>query len=359
MRVAQYNVENLFDRAAVMNLDDPEVGGPILEAFADINKHLLKPLYSDADRKAIVAGLKVLGLEKSDDSRWAVLRQNRGKLLKRTKKEGIVIVASGYGDWIGGVELKEEPVAETATRMTAKVIDEVAPDILGMEEAEGLDTLRDFNRALLHKVHAEYEHLMSVRGNDPRPIDVALLTRGGNVIESMVSHVDDAKDGKRIFSRDCPVYTIHSGNATILVMVNHFKSQGYGTKEENDAKRKAQAQRVREIYDMHRLDGFEKIIIMGDLNAAPTSQTLAPLLGNGSDLRDISTHPKFVDDGRGTYTDGKKLDYILLSPALYAKVTGGGTWRKGMWNSPQRYADIERPCDTASDHAALYADIAI
>jgi endonuclease/exonuclease/phosphatase family metal-dependent hydrolase len=243
--------------------------------------------------------------------------------------------------------------------MTAKVIDEIAPDILAVEETEGMDALRDFNRTSLHNFQAEYEHLMSVRGNDPRPIDVALLTRNGNVIESIVSHVDDAADGKRIFSRDCPEYTIHAGDETILVMVNHFKSQGYGKKEDNDARRKAQAQRVRQIYDERRAAGFDNVIVLGDFNDVPSSDALSPLLGHGSDLRDISTHPKFVNDGAGTYTDGKKLDYILLSPALYAKVTGGGTCRNGMWKAPQRYSEIVRPCDTASDHAAVYADIAI
>ena len=356
MRIAQYNVENLFDRAAVMNLDDQAKAKPILEAFADINEHLLKPVYTAADKKAIVAALKVLGLEKSDESTFVVLRQNRGRLLKRSKGQ-ITITAAGRGDWVGGVELKEAPVEETATRMTAKVIDDVAADILTIEETEGLQTLRAFNRTLLHKYHAEFDHLMSVHGNDERPIDVALLTRSGNVIESIVSHVDDANNGKRIFSRDCPEYTIHTGNHTILVMVNHFKSQGYGTPQKNDAKRLEQAERVRAIYEQRKAEGFDYIAITGDLNAPPTSASLAPLLANGSDLRDVSAHPKFVDDGRGTYADGKKLDYILLSPALYVKVIGGGTFRKGMFNAPQHYSDIKHPCDAASDHAALFADV--
>lgn len=357
MRIAQFNLENLFDRPAVMNLDDPKKGEPILEAFADINEHLLKPVYTAADKQAIVAALTVLGLEKSDESKWAILRQNRGRLLTRSKGQ-IIITANGSGDWVGGVELKEDSIPETGTRMTAKVIKDIGADILGVEETEGLDTLRNFNRFLLHNVHDRYEHLMSVRGNDPRPIDVALLTRNGNVIESIVSHVDDAVGGKRIFSRDCAEYTIHNGDATILVMVNHFKSQGYGTKKDNDAKRKLQAQRVREIYDQRLADGFEYIVILGDFNDVPSSDTLSPLLGPG-DLLDISKHPKFDGDRTATYANGKKFDYILFSPALYKKVTGGGVWRKGMLNEPQRYGDIQQECDAASDHAALYADIAI
>ena len=46
-------------------------------------------------------------------------------------------------------------------------------------------------------------------------------------------------------------------------------------------------------------------------------------------------HPKFAGDGKpGTYGRGAardKIDYILLSPALYERVTGGSVWRKGVW----------------------------
>lgn len=356
MRVCNFNVENLFDRAVVMNLDDPTKAKPILEAFADINERLLKPVYTAADKKAIVADLKVLGLGKVDESKYAILRQNRSHLLKRSKGQ-ITIVAGGRAGWVGGVELKEGPVEVTATLMTAKVISEVRPDILAIEEAEDLATLRDFNRTSLQHYHSEYQHLMSVHGNDTRSIDVALLTRSGNVIESIVSHVDDSRAGKPIFSRDCIEFTVHAGQQTVLIMVNHLKSQGYGDPKKNDAKRKEQAQRVREIYQQRRAEGFDYIVIMGDLNSRPSSDSLSPLLGNGSDLKDVSTHPKFVNDGRGTYADGQKLDYILLSPALYAKVTNGGTCRSGMWKEPQHYSEIVRECDAASDHAAIYADL--
>jgi hypothetical protein len=52
-------------------------------------------------------------------------------------------------------------------------------------------------------------------------------------------------------------------------------------------------------------------------------------------LKDISARPSFDDGGRpGTYangTRGNKIDYVLLSPALFAAVTGGGIFRRGVW----------------------------
>ena len=51
MRLASYNVENLFDRAKAMNLDSWEEGRPILEKFAALQALLGQVSYSDADRQ--------------------------------------------------------------------------------------------------------------------------------------------------------------------------------------------------------------------------------------------------------------------------------------------------------------------
>ena len=37
MRIASYNVENLFDRAKAMNLESWAEGRPILDRFAELN----------------------------------------------------------------------------------------------------------------------------------------------------------------------------------------------------------------------------------------------------------------------------------------------------------------------------------
>ena len=90
------------------------------------------------------------------------------------------------------------------------------------------------------------------------------------------------------------------------------------------------------------------------------------LLGERSDLRDISEHPLHTDDGRpGTYGNGtrsNKIDYVLLSPALFEGVTAGGVWRKGMWGGKNgilfpHYEEMKNPVDAASDHAAIWADV--
>jgi hypothetical protein len=109
------------------------------------------------------------------------------------------------------------------------------------------------------------------------------------------------------------------------------------------------------------------VVVAGDLNDTPTSDPLAPLLDK-TDLRDISAHPNFDDGGRpGTFANGtaaNKIDYILLSPTLYDRVTGGGIWRKGVWGGTHGdlwpiYDTITKPAEAASDRAAIYADLNI
>ena len=56
------------------------------------------------------------------------------------------------------------------------------------------------------------------------------------------------------------------------VLVNHFKSKGFGSQQENDAKRKRQAKKV-EICEKRLNEGFEYITIAGDLNDSPPTES--------------------------------------------------------------------------------------
>jgi hypothetical protein len=86
--------------------------------------------------------------------------------------------------------------------------------------------------------------------NDDRGIDVGLMTRTGFPIGPMRSHVDDRlPNGETVFSRDCPEFTVTTAAGTrLVVLVNHFKSKGFGSPTTSNAKRRAQAERVKAIY---------------------------------------------------------------------------------------------------------------
>lgn len=370
MRLAVYNVENLFDRAKAMNLGSWEEGKPVLERFAALNQLLGQVEYSDADKVAIARLVVELGMEQSDTGPFVILRRNRGGLLKRPTTGGVVVVADGRADWVGSLELRDEPVNEHAMRNTARAMVDLEADVLGIVEVESRPVLSAFNREILPAIGGTpFRHVMVIDGNDERGIDVGMMTRKGYPIGAMHSHVDDCTpNGEAIFSRDCPEYEITTpAGARLIVMVNHLKSKGYGGKAKSDAKRKAQAKRIAEIYEKLIERGVEYVAVIGDFNDTPESDPLEPLLG-GTSLKGIFKHDAFDDGGYpGTYggcTASNKIDYILLSPALFAKVKDGGVFRKGMWPGvrPKKwesYDEVKRQEDAASDHAALWVDLDI
>jgi endonuclease/exonuclease/phosphatase family metal-dependent hydrolase len=377
MRIASYNVENLFDRAKALALPTWADGRVILEQHARINELFNEPVYTPAIKTEILAILTALGLRGRDDGgQYAFLRQNRGRLITRHNDGTVDIVANGRLDWVGWVELKKEPVNELATQHTAMVIRDVNAQILGVVEAENRISLRDFSSILLMQVNGtSYRQVMVIDGNDERGIDVGIMVAAGYDITGIRSHVDDDDGLGPVFSRDCPEFTVITpGGDEIVVLVNHFKSKGYGTQSESDARRRRQAVQTATIYGRLIADGHPNVVVLGDLNDTMDEPgqppgPLAPLLG-ATDLKDVTTHPTFTPDpnGRpGTFGNGtksQKIDYVLLSPTLYSKVTGGAIFRLGVWGGANgtlfpHYPTITRKVEQASDHAAIYADINI
>ncbi len=371
MRIASYNVENLFTRAKALNLDSWAEGRPILERFTALNELFEEAVYTPEIKVRMLALLKEFGLEKVSDSKFVVLRTNRGELIKHSRFGGPAIVANGRADWVGWLELKTEIINETATRNTAQVIRDIDPDVLGVVECESRNALLQFSSQLLPAVGAvPFDGAMLIDGNDDRGIDVGLMIKSGYLINWMKSHVDDKEDGSRqhIFSRDCPEYGIFTPSGqTVWVLVNHFKSKGYGRQDASQRKRLAQATRVAQITQRLASESASLIAVMGDLNDTPDSECLAPLLRT-TGFRDVSEHAAFQTDGRpGTYQHGSpndKIDYILLSPALYERVTQGGVWRKGVWGPGKKpqwevYPEMTDPSHAASDHAALWVDVEV
>ena len=370
MRLATFNLENMFDRAKAINASNWALGKPALEAHQQLNSLFAKEVYGQADQEKIIKLFKEQGLLNSDVGPWLTLRKIRGSLIKRPRSGEPEIVASGRKSWIGWVELKTEAVNEEATRNTARTLQAVAADVQAVVEAEDRGTLRMFNAQVLKSLDATaFDHIMLIDGNDERGIDVGLMTRQNYPIISMRSHIDDEDEQGPVFSRDCAEFEVAlpSGDS-LWVLVNHFKSKGYGSPASNNAKRKRQSKRVRALYEQHLVDGHRYVAVLGDLNDTPDSDPLSPLLGQGSTLKDISSHPSYDGQGRegthGNCTPSGKLDYILLSPALYSQVSAAGIERRGMWGGVNgtlwpRFDELTSADQAASDHAALWVDLAV
>lgn len=372
MRIAAFNVENLFDRIKAFNDEDPHTHKDVLDAHAELNKLFEKQVYSGADKARMLTLMKSLGILNRDEGRFVWLRKIRGKIVVRPRTGPVRIEANGRDDWVGWVELKTARVEEEAITMTARMIRDMQADILALVEIESRPVLMEFHDYIFKRLaSSSYKHMMVIDGNDDRGIDVGIMARHGFSIPSMRSHVDEEFDGNKVFSRDCPEYIIESpGGEKIAVLPNHFKSKYGGNDQASKEKRRAQATFTAGYYQRLLDEGIENVVVLGDLNDTPDSDELEPLLG--TTLQEVTDHPAFTefefkastgDRGIGTFgtgADSKKIDYVLLSPALWNRVQIGGLFRKGVYSASGRwemYPELTKPLYAASDHHGIWVDL--
>lgn len=379
VRIASYNVENLFARPKALDVADWSTGRPILAAYEEVNELLTRAVYTPEIKARIVELLVQLDIyyrnaegavrrRETQDPVWAWLRKNRGDfdLQPKDKSEDVEIIATGRDSWIGWVELSKESVDEVATRMTARVIKEVDADIITVVEAEDRPALVRFNRDLLG---GHYGHVMLIDGNDDRGIDVGVMTKTPFETGTLRSNVDLADDHGIVFSRDCPQYQVYApSGACVHVLANHFKSQSGGGGE----KRARQARAVRNIAQQLVEQG-EHVVVLGDLNEGPKvegqpAENLAELFDVAGPLVSCYSLAHFDTGPRpGTFDScglGNRLDYVLISKSLQPAFRGGGVFRKGLWGSRktrptawETYPEIAGREQQASDHAAVYVDL--
>lgn len=364
MRIAEFNVNNLFERPKAMNFPTHKEGQPTLDDANELNSIINKQTYSAQDKKRMLTLLKRNKLLSTrPKSELLEFRKIKGQLFRCPKNGSPEIVANGREDWVGWVDLKKEAIDDESIVNTAKVIVEVDPDVLVIVEAETRYAISDFHDEFMKPLlkaegKREYPFNMLIDGNDRRGIDVGILSR--YPIKGMRSHIFDEKDGKRVFSRDCAEFILDLGNGReLLVMSNHFASKGSDT---TGTRRRLQSGRVKEIYDELKAK-YKYAVIAGDFNDYPDSGNLDALLKQ-TDLTDVMALSMY-NGYPGTYetaNDKQKFDYILLSPELTSRVTAVDVCRKGTY-APRKwdcYDNITKDTKdrlAASDHQCVWADI--
>ncbi|MFC9929505.1 endonuclease/exonuclease/phosphatase family protein [Streptomyces sp. NPDC127190] len=369
VRIATYNTENLFRRPAAFRLADPAQRKQVLDDFDTLVALLDKATYTDADKKEIADLIVTNRAYDIDPDNPPLIFVNQNRPGKTTglfdppppgaQVQDLTIHATGRGSWAGWVELVQDDLDMTAVRNTAQVVAEVTADIQLVAEVEDRLTLDLFNRHVLGAVEGAqpYPFNLLIDGNDPRGIDVGILSR--RAITSVRPHLfdpDPAHPDRPLFSRDCPEYEIQLGEGTTLVLLgNHLKSKFH----DDPRLRLAQAQRVAEIYRA-ALERTPNVVVAGDLNDSPDSAPLKALLDTG--LRDVMSHPSYQGDPgtHGTCRSARdKLDYILLPPALFDKVQRVGLEPRGIFEHQDHFGSVHSKLDEASDHAALFVDLDI
>ena len=235
MKIAAFNVENLFDRPKAFNESDSTITQSTIKAVAELNSIFEEDEYEPQHKTRIVELVEQLELNRFDEGPLALIRKKSGSLLRRPMGGGIEVVAEGRAEWIGWAELKTAPVDEIAVLNTGRVIRDVDADILAVVEAENRVLLKAFGHYVVDRVNSElpreqrkkpYTKVMLIDGNDDRGIDVGLMTKEGFDIEDMRSHIHDLDDtGEPIYSRDCPEYAVTTPTGeSVWVLPNHLRA---------------------------------------------------------------------------------------------------------------------------------------
>jgi endonuclease/exonuclease/phosphatase family metal-dependent hydrolase len=244
----------------------------------------------------------------------------------------------------GGRLVNAKPDADRG--LIADRIKRMDLDVLAVQEVEDIDTLARFNRDDLGDL---YENIVLVEGNDPRLIDVGVLSKLPVGAVTSWRHVRDPENPVRpLFSRDLLEVEILSSTGRgrlFTVFNNHLKSHFVPfdspdpvaeERSSNELRRRQCAGAATIIAAEMRPDS--RYLVVGDLNDPPDSPFLQPLvsaselrlslgLADAKETRPPPESPppsplwteRFKERGKPpVYT---LVDQIWLSPALAPRVT--------------------------------------
>ena len=180
----------------------------------------------------------------------------------------------------------------------ARRILEMDVDVLAVQEVENIEALRTFNREALGGL---YPHVIVIEGNDPRLIDVGLLSKfpvGQVVSHQTAPDPDDAE--KRIFGRDllrADILTPSRSRRLLSLFNTHMKSNFVDRLEHrtaeaqaaqkirNNERRKRQSIVTREIIEAETRPN-SRYVFLGDMNDDPDSEFMAPVIDSNLGLVD-------------------------------------------------------------------------
>lgn len=223
-------------------------------------------------------------------------------------------------------------------------------DVLAVQEVENISILKEFNKKYLSSL---YPYQVLIEGNDPRFIDVGLLSKLPiGAITSFQTAVHKDKPNKTVFGRDLLEVNILNASRKMKLFTlynNHLKSHfgddddnGQG-KLDNDLRRIQQAEVIAQIISS-RMRTNSKYIVTGDMNDSPDATPLQPMLSiDGQQLfnglkNPVETRPAKKENGghdpqttawthrykkSGQPPDHELFDQIWLSPALAPSFQGG------------------------------------
>jgi endonuclease/exonuclease/phosphatase family metal-dependent hydrolase len=214
------------------------------------------------------------------------------------------------------------PPAEVEARLdaVAAVLRRLDAEAVLLQEVERLGLLQRL------ATRAGYPEARLLEGNDPRGIDVALLSRWP-VLRYQGHAGERSADGRLLWPRDAVEAELGLGGARLRLVGTHLSSR---LSDPDGARRLLQSARLRELANAAATaDPGALVVVGGDLNDEAAAPALAPLLGDGRWI-DGAGAAAPGSGGQGpaawTWSDGRlreAIDHLALPAALGGRLLAG------------------------------------
>ena len=149
MKIATFNIQNLFHRDRSLRERPFSKCNDYWQT--EIDDILVKNKKTLEDYERIRELSPLVGMDNSNQLSYAVLRRKAGFLFFKGKNYSKELKASELTDWNGWVALQNYPIDPKGIENKARVIADVNPDILVLQEIEDRASLEEFNDELLSR----------------------------------------------------------------------------------------------------------------------------------------------------------------------------------------------------------------
>jgi endonuclease/exonuclease/phosphatase family metal-dependent hydrolase len=272
---------------------------------------------------------------------------------------------------------------EESKAITAKAIKQARVDVLALQEVENLDTLKRFRNQYLGGKRA-YPYVIAVDGNDPRLIDLGILSKLPIVHIRSYQHLWVSSWRAYLFSRDCLEVDIQlPDNTPLTLYINHLKSM-YHLPDPCNGRRRTRFKRVRQAQEVKRIvterfgesAGQHPFIVLGDLNDyldddEQGTTGIDELVGwdqveNVVDRLPVEERWTHFFKGNRSCDNPpayKQLDYVLLSKSLadstdsVPKIIRSGLPLRAERYTGPRIEQVGQNKPKASDHCPVVMEV--
>jgi endonuclease/exonuclease/phosphatase family metal-dependent hydrolase len=251
----------------------------------------------------------------------------------------------------GGRKAKAKPKSDKAMEAVVRVIKEIHPDILGVEEMGEPERFESFKRRLAD-AGLDYTDFEYVQAIDPER-HLALLSRFPIVARQSMPNVsfEIAGQPEKVRRGFLDVTIQIASGYQVRFVSAHLKSKLPIPEGEALVRRNEAALLRKHLDEILSADPNVRLVCMGDFNDLKNEPAYHEIAGvRGSTYMAALPAKDEMGDSWTEYWQAadlySRIDYIFVSPALHREVAAGSA---RVYRSPFWYE--------ASDHRAVYATI--